>query len=93
MKGSEMKQTAVSEAYARDWIRDALNLYSLLRQFDLETDIQICCLSTSEIRTYTADLMAIRQRLTPEHMRLVPPPAGMYRPRTGEPGRNRYHRH
>jgi hypothetical protein len=82
-----------AEAETRDRIQDTTNLERILRQFGAETDIQTCCLSPSEVRAYTANLMALRQRIQAIHYRDCILPAGMFRPRAGERKITEYHRH
>ncbi len=82
-----------SEAAIRNRIKAALDLQDLCRQFGAMTEIPICCLAASEVSTYTHDLMALRRRYSPAGWRTCPLPAGLFRPRRGEPGLTENHRH
>lgn len=73
-----------AEAGIRDRILAALNLADLCRQFGAATEIAICCLSPSEVRAYTADLMALRQRTPAIRYQTCELPAGLFRPGSGD---------
>jgi hypothetical protein len=73
-----------AEAAVRDRIKAALDLSDLCRQFHAATDIAICCLSPSEVRTYMTDLMEIRRNTPAIDYGSCELPAGLFRPRPGE---------